>query len=364
MLTISGEFNLANNNKIQLLVTTILMSTAVGGLIAGPLADSWGRKPIAFCGGTLFLCGCTIAAHAPSIDSLLLARLLQGLGLAGTRVAMHAIIRDRFSGDDMAKVLSYSAAVFLLVPLLAPSLGQWVLVQSGTWRTVFYAQAIVAVAALTWLAIRQPETQPAPTAESKQVSLLKTYLAIWNIHSARRYMFASCFALTPLMSFLALAPQLLQSQYQFTNNFPLIFATLSIPVGLFSIANGLWVKRIGALTLLRISLRISAGCSILFLPTVWFFSGHPPSIMMLSYLLVTLASFGLITSNITSLAMEQLGKFAGTGSAMYGALATGGSALLASIVANFYAGSPMPLVACSALSCLVCLKLTKNIHTL
>lgn len=360
MLTIGTDLNLTDYNDIQLLVTTILVSTALGGLIAGPLADNWGRRPVAFCGGALFLSGCALAAHAPSFEVLLGARLLQGLGLAGSRISMHAIMRDRFVGDALARVLSYSAAVFLLVPLFAPSLGLWALQQTGTWRSVFYLQALIAICAFTWLAIRQPETRPTSRSTVQIETMLNNYLLIWKIPMARRYMLASCLALTPLMTYLALAPQLLQAQYQFGDDFPAVFAALSLPIGICSIANGLWVKRIGARSLLRMSLTISACCSLIFMPTVWWFEGQPPVFLMLGYLLITLASFGSITSNITSLAMEHLGQFAGAGSAMYGALATGSSALMASVIAGLYSNSPTPLVACSFACCLACLVITKK----
>ena len=149
-----GVTNIVNN---QLLVTMIFLGLGIGPLLFGPLSDSLGRKPVVYMGFTLFIIASFICVSAPSLEVMVLGRILQGIGLSAPRTISIAIIRDLFRGDYMARIMSFVTVVFILIPVVAPTMGKFVL-DYYSWEGIFYVQIGISLLVSLWFWKRQPET--------------------------------------------------------------------------------------------------------------------------------------------------------------------------------------------------------------
>ena len=156
---IGRDLGAARPNDVQFVITAAFLGLGLGQMIFGPLSDRIGRRPAISAGLALFAAGCFMSLFAPDFETMLAGRVLQGFGAAGPRVVVMALVRDQYEGNRMARILSFAMAVFILVPAVAPALGQavqWL----GGWRAIFAAFLAVAGVAFAWFALRQPETLP------------------------------------------------------------------------------------------------------------------------------------------------------------------------------------------------------------
>ncbi len=154
---IAGDLGAPRANDSQLILTALFAGLAAGQIFYGPLSDSIGRKPAIHAGLILFILGCLISILATSFTVMLVGRVLQGLGAAGPRSVIIALVRDQYEGRAMARIMSLVMAVFIMVPALAPGIGQIILMVAH-WRAIFGFLLAVAAISLLWFAWRQPET--------------------------------------------------------------------------------------------------------------------------------------------------------------------------------------------------------------
>ncbi|MCK5621972.1 MAG: MFS transporter, partial [Alphaproteobacteria bacterium] len=154
---IGADLGVQRDNNAQLAISALFLGLAVGQMIYGPISDSTGRKPPIYFGFALFILGCLLSATATSFPIMLAGRFLQGLGAAGPRIVMIALVRDQYAGRAMARIMSLVMAVFILVPALAPGIGQGILLVAH-WRAIFVVFLALALVSLVWFALRQPET--------------------------------------------------------------------------------------------------------------------------------------------------------------------------------------------------------------
>ncbi|MBL4727140.1 MAG: MFS transporter, partial [Rhizobiaceae bacterium] len=157
MRVLEGAMNVTEPNRIQLVVSMFILGAVFGELVAGPLADAYGRKIIVLSGLGIFFAGSIVSMMAVDLDQLLLGRIIQGFGVSGPKIASRAMIRDQFSGDAMARIMSFIFMVFILVPMIAPAIGQWAMNIAG-WEAIFIMYLIMAGIGFLWLSIRQGET--------------------------------------------------------------------------------------------------------------------------------------------------------------------------------------------------------------
>src|SRR6187551_1516199 len=157
--TMATELGAAHPNDRQLILSVFFGGMSVGQLVYGPVSDSTGRKPALYIGMGLFMVGSLICAWTQSFTWLLIGRALSGFGAAGPRIVSVALVRDAHAGRSMARVMSFVSTVFILVPVLAPSVGQAVL-EVSSWRAIFAGLVVVAALNVSWVALRQPETLP------------------------------------------------------------------------------------------------------------------------------------------------------------------------------------------------------------
>lgn len=339
---IAADLSVTNENDRQLVITSLFLGLAVGMLFYGPVSDSVGRRLPMLGGFILFIFGSVMAVLAQSFEVLLVARFVQGLGAAGPRILTIAIIRDGASGREMARVMSLVMMIFILVPTIAPALGQAVLLVAG-WRMIFVALVICAGITLFWFALRQPETLDADARRPFSVGrIAHALMEILRSRHAVVYTVAAGMIFGAFIGFLNSSQQILQELYGLGPLFPLYFAMLALTIGVASFINSQLVTRLGMRYLSRIALRIIASVATVFFIVCQF--GQPSLILTMIYLMVTFFFTGILFANLNSLAMDPLGHIAGLASSVIGAVTTFISLILGFIIGNLYNDTLIPVV--------------------
>ncbi len=347
---IAGDLGAPRANDSQLIVSALFAGLAAGQIVYGPLSDSIGRKPAIHAGLVLFILGCLMSILATSFTVMLAGRVLQGLGAAGPRSVIIALVRDQYEGRAMARIMSLVMAVFIMVPALAPGIGQIILMVAH-WRAIFGFLLAVAAISLIWFALRQPET----LAPERRVgfSPSRIVLAVRETCGNRvafGYTVASGLIFGAFVGYLNSAQQIFQIQYRLGALFPLYFAVLALAIGGASLVNARLVMRHGMRRLSAWALGLLTGLSLAFLVLAYVLAaGAPPLWALMAYLVVAFFCIGMLFANFNALAMAPLGHIAGVGAAVVGSLTTLISMTLGAAIGQAYDGSVLPLVAGFAL---------------
>ncbi|HRV94510.1 MAG TPA: multidrug effflux MFS transporter [Anaerolineae bacterium] len=342
--TIGHDLGVQRPNDNQLIISLLLLGLSVGQVIYGPLSDSTGRKPAIYAGFALFIVGTLVALFSRNFSMMLAGRLLQGVGAAGPRIVSMALIRDQYQGRDMARVMSFVMAVFILVPAVGPLFGQTILLMAH-WRAIFGVFLIMALIAVTWFAIRQPETLSPD--RRRPFSLYRIALAIREIVTNRLALgctIAAGLVFGGFMGYLNSAQQIFQNQYGLGQLFPLYFSALALAIGSASFLNARLVVRFGMRALSSRAMQTIAGLSLLFFPIAFLLSGQPPLWLLMIYLIVSFFCIGLLFGNLNTMAMEPLGHIAGIGAAVIGSLSTFIAVMMGLVIGQNYNGTVLPLV--------------------
>jgi len=339
---IGAVLNVKNPNDNQLLVTMIFLGLGFGQLIFGPLSDSFGRKRIVYIGFSLFVFATLICVTTKSFEMMIFGRVLQGVGLASPRTLSIAMIRDSYSGNYMAKVLSIVVMVFILVPVIAPTLGQFLL-NFYNWESIFYVNLAFGVVVMFWFWRRQDETL------SDKNRIKFTPMLFFNgakefikHKNAVAFTLVSGFITGSFMVYLSTAQQIFEQQYNLGDKFPYIFASLAIAVGLATFLNSRYVVKFG---MWRIAyLGTIAYCSISVLYVVLFWSGINPSFeVLITFFALQFFAIGFLFGNLRSLAMQPLGHIAGIGAAINGFVSTVMAVPIANYIGSFVFDTVLPL---------------------
>lgn len=339
-------------NKAQLIISSFVLGLGFGTLFTGPLSDSFGRKPVVIAGSVLYGIGSLIAWHSAGIETLLAARVLQGIGAAGPRVVAVALVRDLYSGRSMARIMSLVTMIFILVPAVAPSIGA-VLIHWLGWRQIFLAFIVFAAIASLWLALRQPETLPREQRRALSPrALWQAAREVLSHPTVRLSIVAQTLLLAMLFSTLSQIQQLFGSTFGRANSFPLWFGAIALSAGVGSVLNARLVMRLG---MQRLALGITMAQIVLSgIATLAFLSPLPLQVTFVIFVPWVASIFfqiSLSMGNLTALAMEPMGHLAGMATALMSSLATMGAAIIAAPIGQLYDGSPLPLaVATCALS--------------
>lgn len=331
-------------NRAQLIITSFLLGMGIGTMLAGPLSDALGRKTVIVIGAGLYMAGALMAYFAQSLEWILLARVLQGLGAAGPRVVSLAMARDLFVGRAMAQIVSYAMLVFTIVPAIAPLLGAWIIVGFG-WRAIFLAFLAFSVISVGWLSLRQPETLAPEDRRPLQIAPLWAGLRETLAHRQMQFsIIAQTCIFGGLFGSLSSIHQIFDYTYGLRESFPLWFsliALLSAPTGPI---NGKMVIHTGMRPLIRVTMLAQAGLSLTL--ALAFLSGALGGAKFGVYVFwnVTLfATAGFTIGNLNALALEPLGHIAGMASSVMGAISTIGGALAGAMIGQMFNGTPVPL---------------------
>ncbi len=352
---IGRDLGATNPSDPQLVVSMVFLGMGFGQLIFGPLSDSIGRKPSLYIGMVVFIIGCLMCNFAQSFEMMIAGRIVQGVGASGPRIVPMALIRDEYEGRGMARIMSLIMMVFILVPMVAPLLGQ-VVIYYADWRAIFTCFLVLAIVLLVWFAIRQPETL---AIEKRKPFNIKTVLAgfkeVLKNRIALGYTASIGMVSGAFVAYLATAQPILQEQYALGLQFPAYFAVMSLSIGIASYLNSKLVIKWGMRLLSSWSLMLIIIISSCFALYLYFIGAEPSLWLLMIYLVVVLFFNGILFGNMTSMAMEPLGHIAGVGAAVVGSLSTFISVPFGILVGHSYTGSVMPLVLGFAGCCAVAL---------
>lgn len=341
---IGRDLGVAAPNDRQLIISIIFLGSALGQLFFGPLSDKTGRKPAIYAGYSLFITGSLVAAFAINFPMILFGRALQGIGLSAPQAVTMALVRDRFEGRKMARVMSFVMTVFILVPMIAPTIGQGILSVAG-WRSIFGSFLLFACITVGWFALRIPETLAPENREPFSLKrITRSFQEILKIRPALGYALTAGLINGIFLGYLNSSQQIFQEQYALGDLFPLFFAIISLSLGMASFLNARLVMRYGMIQLVRWALRIEFGLAVVFLGIAMLCAGHPPLWLFMAYLLLFFFCTGVLFGNTNSLAMQPLGHLAGIGAAMVGSFSTLLSVLLGTVIGRSYDGTVLPLV--------------------
>ena len=251
----------------------------------------------------------------------------------------------------MARVMSFIMAVFILVPVVAPGIGQAILLVAR-WEMIFWLFVALATLSVTWFALRQPETLPA----DRRMPLSPQRIGAAFVQALRNraafgYMITTGLVFGPFVGYLNSAQQILQEQYALGDLFPVSFGVLSLGIGAASIVNANLVMRFGMRLLTGWALIAVTALSVAFFLIAALMQGHPPLWSLMAYCMVAFFCMGILFGNLNALAMEPLGRIAGVGAALVGSLTTFMAAALGTAVGQTYDGTVLPLVGGFALCC-------------
>jgi DHA1 family bicyclomycin/chloramphenicol resistance-like MFS transporter len=340
---IGRELRTSHPNNAQLVVSFLLFGFGVGQLALGPLSDCFGRKPVIFVGILIFISGCLISVFSTRFDVMLAGRFIQGVGIAGPRTAVTALIRDLHGGRIMARIMSVIMAVFIFVPAIAPALGQIVLMLAD-WRAIFIVLMIQSLVALTWFSIRQSETlrkQDRLSFSAKRI--LQGFVEVVSNRISLGYTLSSGFISGALWAFLNSAQQVFQDVYGLGKEFPLYMALLALSLGGASFVNSHIVVRFGMRTLSWRAVTLFIIIMLIYLIVTSLLGGHSPLWLMMVCFAVSFSCMGIIFGNQNAIAMEPLAHIAGVGAAVIGSFSILLSSFMGMIVGRFFNGTTLPL---------------------
>ena len=338
---IGDALGVVSENSRQWVITAYLLGFGVTQIIYGPLADRFGRKPVLMVGLGLYVLFSVLAAFSPTFELLIAARVGTGIGAAALRVLAVSIVRDRYSGRTMARVMSLSFLVFLGVPILAPALGQLILTVAP-WPWVFGVLAVGGAAFALWAAVRLPETLHPDDRMPIQVGRIAAAFreALTNRRSMG-YTLAITAISGALFGFLNSSQQIFFDVFHEPQLFTVVFGGIAGGIAVASLLNARLVERLGSRLISHTALlgfiafsAIHAAVAISGHETIWTFA-------VLQAL--TMFCFGFIAGNFGAMAMEPMGHIAGTASSAQGFISTTFGASLGFLIGQQFNGSAAPM---------------------
>lgn len=330
---IATELGAADPNDRQFIILAFFAGMMFGTLIFGPVSDSVGRKPAIYVGLILFSAGALICMVSTSFPMLIAGRLLQGFGAASPRIVSMAMVRDGAKGAEMARIMSFVMSVFMLVPILAPSIGQGVL-YIASWRYIFGGFVAAAIIGAVWLATRQSETlTPENRREFTLAKLMSSAGEVIRNPVSLGYTIAVGFIFAAFTTFLGTSQQIFAVQYNQGDAFALWFGGLATGIAVSMTLNGIYVRQIGMRKLSKWALIAFLVDWSVMLLLCWIYNGQPPLPIVAVLFFISFFVNGMIFGNYNAMAMEPMGRIAGMAAAVSGALST-----LIAVVCGGFAG--------------------------
>ena len=343
---IAKELTPLRPNNAQIILSSFVAGMAIGTLIVGPLSDSYGRKPIIYGGAFIYILTSVVCVVSQSLELILVARFLQGVGASAPRVVAQALVRDFYKGREMARISSFIMIVFALVPAVAPLLGSFVMF-AFDWRAIFFMFIAFVAISTIWMGLRINET----ISEENRVKFnLRNLIAAFREVLSHPLILSAVTTLVFAYSILFVGIFLIQPVFERVfgrpETFPYWFAAIALLAASSSYANARLVRRLGMRMLTNIAFRTQVGLStiILLVFGLGYFDGEFGFFCFLFWMFSIFFQAGLTMGNLTALAMEPVGHIAGTAASLISAIATIGSVFLAAIVGQFFDGTPIAMI--------------------
>jgi len=356
---IAAELGAPDPNARQHIITVFFAGMTLGTLIYGPLSDATGRKPAVYAGLAFYLAGTLLCLAAATFPVLLAGRFIQGFGAASPRIVSIAMVRDGSAGAAMARVMSFVMTAFMLVPILAPSIGQLVLF-AGSWRLIFLGFLAMAIIAGLWLALRQDETLPPERrAALSPAELTRAAISVVRHPVTIAYTLAVGCIFGGFIAYLGTSQQIFAEQYGQGDYFAVWFGVFAVAIAIAMMLNARLVMRFGMRVLSKWALRASIALSAAFLAAGIAAGGHPPLWSLGLYLFANFFCSGILFGNYNAIALEPMGRIAGMAAAISGALSSLLAIIAGSIIGQQYDETVIPLAAGFAIMGLAAFLLTE-----
>ena len=337
----SRDLGVADSNERQLVVGIFLLSSGLGSLFPGAFADRFGRRPVLFVCLGGYVVFSLAAALAPTFDALLVMRVCAGLLSSGMIVLSATIIRDRFSGDKMARTQSLVGVVFMIVPMAAPAMGQGVLLVAD-WRWIFGIMGGLGAAVLVWAWLRLPETLHPEFRQRIDIGAIAGNMKIaLTTRSAMGYVFAMALAQGALFGYINSSQQLVAEHFGAGELFPLVFGGMAVCMALTNLTNSRIVMRFGAR---RVSHMAMFGYILVATLQLILASRENETIWeFMPLMTLNLCLMGFITANFQSIALQPFARIAGAAASLQVFVRMVLGSTLGVVIGQAYDGSARPL---------------------
>lgn len=348
---IASDYNLADANRAQLVITVFVFGTGIGQLLAGPLSDAYGRKLILGGGIALFVIASIFSVFTGDFTTLLISRFIQGLGISAPRSVGIALVRDIYKGRQMARVMSMAMMIFVVAPAIAPLIGQSIMLAFG-WRMIFVFLILVSCICFAWLLIRQEETLSVENRRPFCLSNLKMgYIEVFTNKRVMISMFSVSMVYAALFSYLSMAQQNFAIWLDSEANFPIYFTMIALFGAASNAVNARYVERYGMwfISTLALGANIIAAA---FFALLIFMNIIPDQWLTFAFVIWSSIFFFcnvMCFGNLNALAMEPVGHIAGLAASIVGSTSTTICVLIAIPVGMMFNGTGLPLVVATAI---------------
>ncbi|WP_183503621.1 multidrug effflux MFS transporter [Methylobacterium brachythecii] len=341
---IQERFSVPDPNHLQMLIYVYMVGFGVGQILYGPLSDSLGRRKTLLASLVIYLAATAIAMFSPSFGWLLAARFIQGTGAAGGRVLSLAIVRDRYAGRAMARVMSLIMMVFLITPMLAPAVGQTMLLL-GSWIWVFVSMLALGGILTVWFTLRMPETLHPEYRRPLSLGAMAQALRL-TVTSRATIGYGTALGLMVgcIMGYVGSAQQVFDTGlYHLGGWFPLAFAVVAGAMGTSTLINSRLVERLGMHWLSHAGLIAFLGVAMAQVVIGFAWQGHPPLWLFLVMLCANQFLISFTMPNFQALSMQPVGEVAGTASSFLGFYTTLLGAAFGALIGQSFDGTVMPV---------------------
>jgi MFS transporter, DHA1 family, multidrug resistance protein len=340
--TIVRAMRIANENHVQWIITAYMAGMGCGQLFWGLISDRFGRRPILIGGLGLYVLAALLCGLTGSFHTLLVWRFVHGLA-AASMVVVRSVIRDLYSGRQMARVMSLTFMVFLTVPILAPSLGQLIL-WVAPWRYIFIVCGIFAALACAWAVLRLPETlHPEYRLTLNRSHIVGAVRLVLGNRASLCYTLAMSVMFGGILAYVGMVQQVFEEVFHRAKLMPTMFALCATTMGVAAFLNSRIVERLGmrrishtALLIYLVITGLHTAIAALGLEQLWTF---------VAFQSATMACFALSTCNFGAMAMEPVASVAGIGASLQGFVSTLGGALVGALIGRQFNGTVVPLAA-------------------
>lgn len=347
---IGTDLGVVNDNDRQMILTVFMAGMTIAQFFYGPLSDKIGRKPVVLIGTVVYLAGGFICALSQDFTTMLAGRFLQGCGIAAMRILSITIVRDRFAGREMAKIMSMVMSIFILVPCLAPMVGQLTLSVSH-WRTIYVLLVLAGILVLGWFWLRQSETlNPEKRRPFNVVSLYWGVRETCSHRVTLGYILASGLLSGAFTSYLFTSQQIFHDIFHSGDKFALYFAILAMVYGVASFTNSRIVVRLGMHRITYTAISTLIVFSIILLGCAWHLGNDMPLLLFMVIMSGVFFCISCMFGNMNAIAMQPLGHMAGTASSVISLMNGALSLVIGASIGQAFNGTLIPF----ALGMVVC----------
>src|SRR3984885_5879009 len=344
---IVDALHVPHENQVQWILTFYISGMGCGQLVWGMMSDRFGRRPVLLGGLGLYVVAALLCGVTHSFPVLLAWRFVHGLAAASVTVS-RSVIRDLYSGRHMARVMSLTFVVFLTVPVLAPSLGQLILVMAP-WRVIFIVCSAYAAIVWLWALLRLKETLH----PEYRLTLTRTHIAaavrlVLGNRTSLSYTLALTVMFGSILAYVGMVAQIFSEVFHRASLMPIMFALCAVTMGFAAFMNSHFVERLGMRLISHTALLIFIGITTLHVVVAAL--GWEQLWTFVAFQAVTMAFFSLAVSNFGAMAMEPIGEVAGIGASLQGFIQSFGGALVGAAIGRLFNGTTVPLAG-GALAC-------------